>query len=129
MDVQNSNALLLNEEGVKRLVPQRFDGCRCHRAYPDQLHTFVGDCSSATQVVALVPNGDVEFQSNTINGDNLIAVIGEEVSADYLEFLEDLQISYIFAGRNGNDENVMKVQLSHDFGIENLIDYNKGKAA
>lgn len=78
MDIQNKIALLMREEEIKSIIPQRFDGCRCHKAFPDQLHTFAGGCSSETQVVVLVPDG-------------------EDVSADYIEFLEDMQISYIFA--------------------------------
>lgn len=128
-DHQNPSALLLSEAAVKELVPDRFDGCRCHKAFPDQLHTFVGDCSSEKQVVALVPQGDVRFPSGKIDGNNIIAVIGEDVSADYIEFLEDMQVSYIFAGRDGSDAEAMKARLKHDFGIETLQDYHKGKAA
>lgn len=119
----------MREDEVKALIPQRFDGCRCHKAFPDQIRTYVGDCSSDTQVVVLVPDGDVRFPSNEIGSNNIIAVIGEDVSADYLDFLEDMQISYIFAGQDGKDIKAMKERLKHDFGIENLVDYNKGKAA
>lgn len=130
MSIQKDKAWLLHEDDVKRLIPQRFDGCRCHKAYPDQLHTFVGDCSSDIQIVALVPNGDVRFSSNEIDGHNIIAVIGEEISADYLEFLEDMQISYVFAGADGKDAETMKRRLKHDFGIESLQNITiKGKAA
>lgn len=129
MDSHNNSAWLLGENEVKRLILQRFDGCRCHKAFPDQLHTFVGDCSSDTQVVVLVPEGDVRFPSNKIDGNNIIAVIGEDISADYIELLEDMQISYIFAGREGRDDEVMKTRLKHDFGIEVLQEYHKGKAA
>lgn len=120
MDIQNNSAWLLREDEVKSLIPQRFDGCRCHKAFPDQLHTFVGDCGSDIQVVALVPEGDVRFTSNKIDGNNIIAVIGENVSADYLDFLEDMQISYVFAGQDGHDMQAMTSRLKHDFGIEKL---------
>lgn len=129
MDSHNNTAWLLREEEVKSIISQRFDGCRCHKAFPDQLHTFVGDCSSDTQVVALVPKGDVRFSSNKIDGNNIIVVIGEDISADYIEFLEDMQISYIFAGKNGKDIEVMKTRLKHDFGIETLQEHHNGKAA
>lgn len=116
----DSSCWLLREYEVKSLIPQRFDGCRCHKAFPDQLHTFVGDCGSDAQVVALVPEGDVLFPSNKIGGNNIIAVIGENVSADYLDFLEDRQISYVFAGQDGKDVQAMKARLKHDFGIETV---------
>lgn len=130
MSIENDTAWLLHEDDVKKAAPQRFDGCRCHKAFPDQLHTFVGDCSSDIQIVALVPQGDVRFSSNKIDGNNIIAVIGEEVSADYLEFLEEMQISYVFAGADGTNTETMKRRLKHDFGIENLQEITiEGKAA
>lgn len=125
-----STACLIDEAENKRLFAEHFDGCQCHTAFPDQLHTFVGDCSSDRQVVVLVPKGDVKFTSNKYKGMCIIAVVGESVSADYLEFLEDMQISYVFAGHDGKDMTEMKRRLKHDFGIDNLNDYrDKGKAA
>lgn len=124
-----NTAYLLSEAAVKELIPDSFNGCRCHKAFTDQLHTFVGDCSSEKQIVALVPGGDVRFSSNMIDGNNVIAVVGEDISADYIEFLEDMQISFIFAGRDGRDGEVMKERLQHDFGIETLQEYHKDKAA
>lgn len=130
MDILNDTAWLLHEDDVKKLIPDRFDGCSCHKAFPDQLHTFVGDCSSDIQIVVLVPEGDVRFPSGNIDGYNIIAVIGEGISADYIEFLEDMQISYIFAGYDGRDANIMRMRLKHDFGIEHLQEYkDRGKAA
>lgn len=123
--MQNNTALLLSEPVIKEIVPDRFDGCRCHKAFPDQLHTFVGDCGSDVQVVALTPEGDVRFPSNKIFGDNIIAVLGEDVSADYIEFLEDMQISYVFAGRDGRDASEMRRRLKHDFGIDTIVETTK----
>lgn len=114
-------AWLLSEEETKRLFPLRFNGCSCHVAYPDQLHTFVGDCSSSQQVVVLVPEGDIRFTSRQIHGMNIIAAVSEHVSADYLDFLEEMQISYIFAGSNGHDERIMQTNLRHDFGIKRAM--------
>lgn len=110
-------ARIIGEAEVKQLFAQRFHGCSCHKAFPDQLHTFVGDCSSEQQIVALVPMGDVRFPSGKIDGMCIIVVVAESVSADYLDFLEDMQISYVFAGADGRDEAIMRERLSHDFGI------------
>ena len=85
MPCPETDAWLLGTSTVRRFFPERFDGGTCHAAYPDQLHTFVGDCGSPRQMVALVPEGDVKFTANSLCGENLIAVLGERVSADYLE--------------------------------------------
>lgn len=116
-------AWIISEAEVKQLFPQRWGGCGCHKAFPDQLHTFVGDCSSRQQVVALVPRGDVRFSSGRIGNMCIIAVVGESVSADYLDFLEDMQISYVFAGIDGHDDEAMRERLNHDFGINETKPY------
>lgn len=113
----SATAWLLDEADAKSGFPERFDGRKSHRAFPDQLHTFVGDCSSERQVVALVPEGDVRFTSNKMDGMCIIAVVGENVSADYLDFLEGMQISYLFAGKDGKNLDEMRRHLLHDFGI------------
>ncbi len=120
---QNHSAYLLSETAVKELISQRFDDYGCCKAFPDQLHTFVGDCSSDEQIVVLVPRGDVGFPSNMIDSKSIIAVVGENISADYLEFLEDMQISYVFAGKDGHDMMAMSRRLLHDFGIKETKPY------
>lgn len=116
----NTDAWLFGTNTVKEFFPEHFDGCACHVAFPDQLRTFVGECSSKRMMVALVPEGDVRFTSNKLRGDNIIVVLGEKVSADYLEFLEDMQISYVFAGREGTDLKKAMENICHDFDIYRL---------
>lgn len=109
-----------NAQVVKSLFTARFDGCRCHIAYPDQLHTFVGDCSSDDLFVAMVPKGDVRFPSNKLKEENIVVVVSEQVSADYLEYLQDMNISYVVGGKTGNDMETVMNRLNKNFGIERL---------
>ena len=47
-------------------------------------------------------------------------MLGEHVNADYLEFLEDMQISYVFAGSDGMDLDKAMENLCRDFGIHRI---------
>lgn len=129
MEQNNSVAYIIDEAEAKRIFAGRFNGCSCHKAFPDQLHTFIGDCSSDTQIVVLVPQGDIRFPSKLFEDMNIIAVVGEGISADYLEFLEDMQISYVFAGYDGKDLDKMRARLKHDFDITELRQYHKESVA
>lgn len=115
-----TDAWLFGTNTVKQFFPERFDGCACHVAFPDQLHTFVGECSSQRLMIALVTEGDVRFTHNHLRGDNIVVVLGEHVSTDYLEYLEDMQISYVFAGKDGTDIALAMQTLHHDFGIRRI---------
>lgn len=112
-----TDAWIFGTNTVKQFFPERFDACACHKVFPDQLHTFVGDCSSRRQMIALVPDGDIRFTANQLRGDNIIAVVGENVSADYIEFLEDMQISYVFAGLDGMDLGKAMESICNKFGL------------
>ncbi len=118
---EQETALLMDTVRIKRLFQKRFDGCRCHKAFPDQIHTFVGRCEGNGAIVACVPEGDVCFPTASCEGRYIIVAVCENVSADYLEYLEDCNISYIFAGRETLDVNVIVESLRRDFGIIHLI--------
>jgi hypothetical protein len=116
-----STAHWADSRTVRNLFTERFNGCRCHTAFPDQLHTFVGDCSSDTLFVAMVPEGDVRFPSSQYHHESIVAVVGRHVSADYLEYLEDCDISYIFGGEDGCDMETVMRHLRKDFGVNKLV--------
>ncbi len=65
---EQETALLMDTVLVKRLFQKRFDGCRCHKAFPDQIHTFVGRCEGSGAIVACVPEGDVRFPTASYEG-------------------------------------------------------------
>ncbi len=116
----HTDAWMFGTSTVKEFFPEIFDGCKCHVAFPDQLHSHIGDCGSERTFIALVPEGDVRFTSKTLRGDNIIAVVGEKVSADYLEFLDGMDISYVFAGEDGMNIQKALETISHDFGIQRI---------
>jgi 5-amino-6-(5-phosphoribosylamino)uracil reductase len=69
----------------------------------------------------MVPDGDVSFPCNKINGVNIVVVVSDNVSADYLEYLEDKNISYVFGGENGEDMETVLNALRKDFGVTEIV--------
>lgn len=114
-------ACLIDADRTKQLFSGRFDGCRCHKAFPDQMQTYLGNCDGDGALVVCVPEGDVRFPSESYKGMYIIAVVCENVSADYLEYLEDSNISYIFAGKDSQNINTIVRRLENDFGIKQVI--------
>lgn len=64
--------------------------------------------------------GKIRFTDNTFEGDNIIVVLGESVTVDYLDFLKDMGISYLFAGKDGYDLNIAMNTLYNHFGIRRV---------
>lgn len=118
---QRETALIVSSHKIKQLFTNKFDGCKCHKAFPDQIKTFVGSCNKSKAMVACVPEGDVIINSPYYNEMYVIVAVCENISADYLEYLEDKNISYIFAGEDKLNINTIIKHLEHDFGIIDVL--------
>lgn len=73
--------------------------------------------------ISLDSGGKLAWKENTVEGDPLIEVLGEDVSDAYLEFLRKRGISYIFGGRKNGDLDLRLVlrKLRQKFGIRKLM--------
>lgn len=101
-------ALLLRYEG---------DGA----ARPAELRTFVGHRLSKRSLVVLDPRGTIRYDSDNVYGENLIAVLGESVSQQYLDHLQAQGVSYLFAGPKGDDVPKLLGTLAADFGMTRVL--------
>lgn len=81
---------------------------------------FVGEKSSERFCVIFDSKGKIHFPSNKFEGDNIILILGESVSEDYLAYLRSIGISYLFAGKDGNDLNLAMTILYSEFGLKNI---------
>src|ERR1700744_318009 len=74
------------------------------RTIPDNLRgTHVADRRGRAVAVTVDPHGKVHYSADNIEGDHVIAILGEQVSDEYLAELREDGVSYLFAGRDGHD--------------------------
>jgi 2,5-diamino-6-(ribosylamino)-4(3H)-pyrimidinone 5'-phosphate reductase len=59
---------------------------------------FVAPHTPGSYAIAIDPSGKLFWHTNVIEGDHVVAVLTEQVSPAYLAFLQDQQVSYLFAG-------------------------------
>lgn len=88
---------------------------------------FIAPQSSAPYAVALDPHGKLYWQSNTIDGDHVIAILTEQASSDYLAFLQAQHVSYLFAGSQSMDLPTVLEKLASIFQIKTLLLEGGGK--
>src|SRR6187401_3260056 len=67
---------------------------------------FVGDKNAKSFAIAVDAKGKLGWNENEIDGDHIIEILAESVSDDYLQYLQNLRISYLFAGKDDLDFNV-----------------------
>lgn len=87
---------------------------------PKELVSFVAEKSSKNYCVIFDSKGRIKFPSDTFEKDNIIVILGESTTEDYLVFLRGMGISYLFAGKDGNDLNLAMESLYSDFGIKRI---------
>jgi riboflavin biosynthesis pyrimidine reductase len=82
---------------------------------------FKGDEQASSFAIAVDPRGKLGWESNEIEGDHVIALLTEPVSDDYLQYLQQQGVSYLFAGKDSIDFGKALEQLQEVFGIKTLM--------
>jgi len=83
--------------------------------------THVATRSTGAFAVAVDPHGKLHYGRGAIDGDHIVAVLGETVSDGYLAELRADGVSYLFAGPDGSDLALALATLRRDFGVRTLL--------
>ena len=79
---------------------------------------YVAPRSSERLFVVADPDADILYESPTVRGDDIVAVLPEMVSEAYLEWLRRHGISYFPAGRDGGDLSLAMRTLAGVFDVK-----------
>jgi riboflavin biosynthesis pyrimidine reductase len=82
---------------------------------------FIADKEATSFAIAVDGKGKLGWNENQINGDHIIEILTERVSDEYLFYLQQKAISYIFAGEQELDFSSALNQLSTLFPIETIM--------
>lgn len=83
--------------------------------------TFVAPGEHRTVAVAIDPHGKLEYGRHHIGAEHIVAVVGQQVSDDYLARLRRDGVSYLFAGADGRDLGAAMDELGQAFGIRTIL--------
>ncbi len=89
------------------------------KTFPRTPH--VADKEAKSFAIAVDSKGKLGWDENEIDGDHIIELLNESVSDQYLQYLQDKNISYIFAGKDSIDFAYALSQLYDVFGIKTLM--------
>ena len=119
-DTYNAQAIMIGRKTVqKHYFPETFV---CDNpTHPLSFDTYLGKLDSARSTIVMDPKGKIHYNNNQADGENLITILGHDVSQEYLNHLQSLEISYIFAGEDGTDLQLALEILRVEFGIEKLL--------
>lgn len=81
----------------------------------------VGNRDGRNLAIAIDPSGRVHYGKDNVGADHVVAVLGEQVSDSYLAELREDGVSYVFAGRNGDDLPGAMEHIASVFGVKKLL--------
>lgn len=105
-------------EGVLENVPKR------NKTYPRE--DYVAQSDVHDFIIAVDSDGIIAYNNKYIEKRNrprkhVIEILSDKVSDDYIAYLRDLDISYIFAGKDSLDCKAALKKLKELFGIEKIL--------
>ncbi|MGI4813463.1 MAG: RibD family protein [Janthinobacterium lividum] len=71
--------------------------------------------------ISIDPQGRVAWQSNTALKSHVIEVVTEQVSDDFLAYLQSIGVSYVFGGKSDIDLAALVDVLARELGVKRLI--------
>lgn len=88
---------------------------------------YVARAGARSYAIALDPSGKLRWKSGAIDGEPVISILTEQVSDQYLAFLHERGISYVFGGKKRVDLRRVLEKLRSAFGIDRLLLEGGGK--
>ena len=83
--------------------------------------TYLANRNGRDLAVCFDPNGKCHYGQDNAYGDHIVAVLGEQVPAEYLSELREDGVSYLFAGPDGRDIKRSLEILGQTFSAKTLI--------
>jgi riboflavin biosynthesis pyrimidine reductase len=83
--------------------------------------TFMANRQGRDLAVAVDPRGKVNYASDDLYGDHVVAILGEQVPDSYLAALRAVGVSYLFAGPDGSDLPRAMDTLGEAFGVTSIL--------
>lgn len=105
----------------KAKVPARKGGV------PIPRKDFIARRDAESYAIALDPSGKLTWKSSSIDEEHVITVLTEQVSDDYLAFLQGKGVSYLFGGKTELNLKRVLQKLRKEFGIKTLLLEGGGK--
>lgn len=114
----DTDAWMFGKNTLRALFPYKFF-IKGYGINPDTPPLFVGERRSERMFIVADPEGDIYFTSATVRGDNILVIVGRNVTEEYLAHLRELRISYVIV----SDATCLCEGLEavgHDFGIRSI---------
>ena len=107
----------------RKTMSEMAKGTERHLADAPKLprESHAGNRNGRKLAIGIDPSGRVHFGKDNVGGDHAVAVLGEQVSDAHLAELRGDGVSYLFAGRTGDDLAGAMERIASMFGVKKLL--------
>jgi riboflavin biosynthesis pyrimidine reductase len=88
---------------------------------------FIARRDAESFAIALDPSGKLTWKSGAIDEEHVVTILTEQVSDDYLAFLQSKRVSYLFGGKTEVNLKRVLEKLRKELGIKRLLLEGGGK--
>lgn len=114
-----TDAWTFGKRTVREIFPEEFQSI-ANRPAKEETPVFKGKHSGSGWFVSIDPEADIKYTDSTLRGDSILAVVDGSASAEYLTFLQAMDISYLVVADIHNLRDVLE-QLQAVFGIQSVL--------
>ena len=90
-------------------------------SHPLDRQDFVADYTATSFAIAVDAHGKLGWKSGSIDDDHLITILTEQVSDEYLAYLRNQGVSYLFGGKKELDLTLVLDKLGRLFPIKTIL--------
>lgn len=112
-----TDAWMFGKGTVKEVFPGKFTSRKTTRFQSEKI--YIGHRDTPRLFITVDPDADILYTSNKLRGDNIVTVLGQNASDDYLSMLEEKGISYIVVTDSTALRKVMDI-LYDRFGVRKI---------
>lgn len=113
----HTDAWMFGKATTAEVFPGKFRPETEQRAEAGTIH--IGERESERLFITVDPDADILYTSGRLRGDNIVCILGTNASADYLEMLREIGISYIVLADAFNLSEAMEL-LYDKFGVRRI---------
>lgn len=121
IDELQSNAILIGRTTYCQDFCQELYDTDSHKIPATKFEPFKAAFNNKDFFIIADSKGKSTFKKEALNDHNYITILGEQVSEDYLQYLRENNISYVFSGKDGHDLEKALSSLKSLFGINRLL--------
>lgn len=110
-----TDAWMFGKNTLRAAFPYKW-GIDGHVVSSDSPTVFVGERRSERMFIAADPEADIFFTSSSLRGDNILVIVGQNATEEYLAHLREKRISYVIV-EDATDLREGLEAVGREFGI------------